>query len=312
MALLTLQATFCFACCTACSKAMGARVPTLEKVLLRSVLCLLFTVLGEGPLQLLRTLAAQARSSLLLLALRGTLGFVALFCYFEAANHMPLVRLTLITRLHPAISTSVAPFVLGEAVQARAWVTLALATAGVCVVALEKANDVAASGGSDDGGLFAGLRRPATFLAFGAALFTSAAFCSIRTLAVRGVPSVLTVAAFHAAGIPLSLLASRGLRGWVVPNATESALLFGTALAMQLAQISMTGVLRSRALSRVAPSSFLIIVWNVLIGLLFFANALPTVQTLLGCTLVVGALTWGERRRGRARVAALRSDSSGE
>ena len=249
------------------------------------------------------------RSSLLLLALRGTLGFVALFCYFEAANHMPLVRLTLITRLHPAISTSVAPIVLGEAVRG-AWVTLALATAGVFVVALEKASGSAASVDGDDGGLLAGLQRPATLLAFGAALFTSAAFCAIRALAVRGVPSALTVAAFHAAGVPLSVLASRGLRGWVMPNAAESALLVGTALAMQLAQLSMTQVLRARALSRVAPSSFLIIVWNVLIGLIFFASALPTAQTLLGCALIVGALAWGERGRGRARVAGARSDSS--
>jgi|TARA_B110000208_G_scaffold140403_1_gene169414 drug/metabolite transporter (DMT)-like permease len=74
---------------------------------------------------------------------------------------------------------------------------------------------------------------------------------------------------------------------------------------MQFAQLAMTSVLRTRQLSIVAPSSFLIIVWNVLFGLLCFGDGLPSLHTAVGCTLVVGSLAYGERNvRARVVVAA--------
>ena len=90
-----------------------------------------------------------------------------------------------------------------------------------------------------------------------------------------------------------------------VPAGREAWFLLATAVSMQFAQLAMTSVLRTRQLSIVAPSSFLIIVWNVLFGLLCFGDGLPSLHTAVGCTLVVGSLAYGERNvRARVVVAA--------
>ena len=230
---LTLVSTLCFAACTASAKAMGSRVPTLEKVFIRSILCAAISIASEGPGDVYRALKLQSATNIALLGLRGSLGFIALFCYFDAATVMPLVRLTLITRLHPAISSALAPKLLGEPVRSRAIVTLIIAGAGVVVVALEKAktSDGAGAGaGTAAASAAAALVQRSDAIALCAAVFTSAAFLCIRTLTLRKVPPKLIVLGFHAGGIPWSLGAALIFAGgpgavqyWVVSEIVVAA-----------------------------------------------------------------------------------------
>ena len=81
-----------------------------------------------------------------------------------------------------------------------------------------------------------------------------------------------------------------------MPTLYESALLLCTAVSMQIAQISTVELLRRRVVRRSAPSSFLIIAWNVICGSIFFSEH-PDAWTIAGCAIIIFALIWSEQER---------------
>ena len=71
----------------------------------------------------------------LCLVARGVVGFIALYCYFEGTRVLPLGNLTVISRLHPALSSVLCAVLLDEPLRrSQLWV-LGSAMLGVAIVA---------------------------------------------------------------------------------------------------------------------------------------------------------------------------------
>ena len=272
-----------FSLCTACAKGAGPRIPTYEKVFIRSFLNAAYLVIGRRRALVAGITKLDGGTRALLVA-RGAAGFVALFCYFEGTQILPLAHLTIITRLHPALSSLACAALLGEALRREHYVLLASSLAGVALVAQPSAAagaEVSATG---------------VAIALTAAVFTAVAFTLVRALNLRGVPPDVIIFAFHAGGGLLSALLGGAQFVW--PRQTEWRWLWGTVITMQLAQACMTRLLRARAVASAAPSSFLIVVFNILCGLAL-GDPFPNAFACAGCALIVGPLALVERARSR-------------
>jgi drug/metabolite transporter (DMT)-like permease len=266
----------------------------LQKVFLRSAL-LSFVSLATSRGEVMAEVWNSRHRALLLL--RGSVGFVALSCYYRAAMVMPLANLAVISRFHPLLSAGAASVLFrrspaaGDAPLGRRW-TVVLAAGAVGVVM------VAGPAWRGDGGATE-MEGPA--LAVLAAVFTSAAFLAIRSLRRRGVPGRAVIFAFHACGAVLAAATApltETLAAWKVPSFQEGAWLIGTAAAMQGAQLSLTALLARRGVGRAAPSSFLVCVWTTVFGCML-GQGLPPLRVAAGCALIVGPLAWAETLVGR-------------
>lgn len=273
---LVVGAAFFFSLCTACAKGAGRRIPTFEKVFIRSFLNVLFVAVTQRK-ELTEIWYSLGLKPKLLLAARGCAGFIALFCYFEGTQHLPLSDLTIITRFHPVLSSIFCAWALGEVLTQGHYLSFALSLVGVCCVAQPTGQ-----------GSWLG-----SAIALTAAIFTAVAFTLVRTLALLGVPRSAIIFAFHFASVPLS--AMLGWTSFIHPSPVEWVWLCGTALTMQLAQMCMTELLERRQVASAAPSSFLTIFWNTLFGTLLGDN-LPNPMAWLGCAFIVGPLVVAEWR----------------
>ncbi|CAJ1451493.1 unnamed protein product, partial [Effrenium voratum] len=170
-----------FSVLAAATKATGTRLSSYERIFLRSCFCVVLApVAGEAPRPPWRS---QHRG---LLLLRGGLGFLAVHSYYEAIARIPLATLTLISRLHPLLSTALAGLVLGEPLQRQQILVLLFAAVGTALLAPAQE-------------LFS-LSRDGSYgylMAVLAAVFTAAALLTVRTLTVLGEPPHHAREAFH-------------------------------------------------------------------------------------------------------------------
>ena len=102
-----------------------------------------------------------------------------------------------------------------------------------------------------------------------------------------------------------------GANKFVTPTMPEWGFLVGTAVTMQLAQHCMTTLLQQRPVASSAPSSFLIICWNVLFGCLL-GDPLPGPRVAVGCLLILVPLAVVESRNAAAPAAPVPARSETE
>ena len=277
-------AAFFFSLCTACAKGAGSRISTYEKVAIRSVFNSIYLILARRR-ELRDGLARLDATTKWLLVARGTAGFVALWCYFEGTQLLPLAHLTIISRLHPALSSVACAIFLGEAMRREHWIVLASSLAGVwCVAQPAASHDTASLTG--------------VAVALTAALFTAVAFTLVRALNLRQVAMPCIIFAFHFWSVVLSVA---GFRAFVWPTQTEWRWLWGTVITMQLAQVCMTRLLRVRAVASAAPSSFLIVVFNIAFGLAL-GDDVPNASACAGCALILIPMAVVEHARSRRAI----------
>eukprot|EP00434_Breviolum_minutum_P046270 symbB.v1.2.041749.t1/scaffold8593.1/size5702/1 len=156
--------------------------------------------------------------------------------YYDAIARIPLATLTLISRLHPLLSTALAGLILGEPVPHQQMMVLLVATLGTALLA--PAEEIFSGDGSAWG-------YSAALLA---AFFTAMALLCVRTLTVLGEPAHHAREAFHWGNLCGSLVL--GLpRGFMWPTSNETFWILITAVSMQLAQLALTHVLRSPVVS---------------------------------------------------------------
>jgi len=93
--------------------------------------------------------------------------------------------------------------------------------------------------------------------------------------------------------------------GFRVPTATDAALLVASGIANALAQYLWTRALHLAPAAAVSPFYYLLLVWALLIGFVFWGDV-PSVGLLAGSAIVVLSglfLLWHETRRSRSRLA---------
>ena len=275
-----VQAAFWFAVMALLVKlAAAGGLPTMQIVLARAVVTLALSTVG-----LVRAKQPPWGVNNRLLVLRGVFGSGGFICFYAAVIHLPLAEATVIHHISPVLTAVVAALWLGERLERRVLVGMALAFAGVILIAKPAAlfgDDAAASNISW------------SYVAVGVAgaLLASFAYVAVRKLGETE-PPILVVFYFPAISVPVSL--PFAIAEWVPPDLQGWLLLLGVGAATQAAQLALTkGLARERA-GKAISVGYLQIAFAMAFGALLFGQV-PGAWSLAGIALVVGSVYFAQR-----------------
>jgi S-adenosylmethionine uptake transporter len=242
-------------------------------------------------------------------AVRGLLGVVSFTGYYMAIAALPLADVVAVSFASPLFLTALSALALGEPVGARRWGAVLIGLAGVLVV-LRPGTSVF---------------EPAALLVVVSALFYAVSQTITRhlgstdsaaTIALTSTLFSLPVAAVgglvggrHDAGETLHPSLAFLLRGWVVPGPGELGLMALCGVLAGIGAYSLAQAYRAAPASTVAPFEYVMIIWAVLWGYVFWGDV-PGGAIVVGVAMIVGAGLWVvhhqagvERDRRRAHPA---------
>ena len=275
-----VQAAFWFAVMALLVKLAAERgLPTMQIVMARAVVTLALSTVG-----LVRAKQPPWGENNRLLVLRGVFGSGGFICFYAAVIHLPLAEATVIHHISPVLTAVVASLWLGKRLERRVLLGMALAFAGVILIAKPTAlfgDNAAASDVSW------------SYVAVGVAgaLLASFAYVSVRKLGETE-PPILVVFYFPAISVPVSL--PFAIAEWVPPDLQGWLLLLGVGAATQVAQLALTkGLARERA-GKAISVGYLQIAFAMAFGALLFGQ-IPGTWSLAGIALVVGSVYFAQR-----------------
>ena len=258
-------------------KIAGRRLGSMEIVLFRGVITLGLSWWSLRQLGIVRW-GTQRR----LLVVRGTLGSIALMCFFYSILHLPLGEATLIQNMNPVFATLLAALILKEHLRAPEVICLATSLVGVVFIAQPPL-------------LFGAHAQPSSLadigIALTGALASGTAYTLVRKMRQTEHPLVI-VFYLPLLSVPISL--PFALAEWVWPNAVEWLLLLAVGVTTQLAQVSMTRGLQLERTARATTVGYLQVAFAVLWGATILGE-IPDVWTLAGATTIIGStlvLSW--------------------
>jgi drug/metabolite transporter (DMT)-like permease len=270
-------------------KAVGQRIPSQEVVLVRGVLNVAFSY---ALLRRARVPPWGNRPGVLIL--RGLLGFAALSSLYYALVHLPLADATVLQYTNPVWTALFAVWVLGERMRRREAALVLTSLLGVVLVARPSVLF---------GGEASGLDMVAVAVALLGAMFSAAAYVTVRKLGRTEHPLVI-VFYFTLVTVPASLPGM--MAGAVWPTPAEWLVLLGVGVAAQGGQVYMTRGLQLEPAARATAVGYLQVVFAALWGVLFFGE-FPDGWTAAGALVILAstlALAWTHRRPPRRpRVA---------
>ncbi|MBV1705538.1 MAG: DMT family transporter [Hyphomicrobiales bacterium] len=301
---LKVVATLCFAVMAVIVKKNSARYPVGEIMAFRAapslpMIAAWMAAHGEFP-RALRTNRPREH------VLRGFFGASGMICLLSALYFLPLADATAISFAAPLMAVVFAAIFLGETVRVHRWTAVAVGFVGVMAMLWEKLG-----GGSNFTG--AALALAAATSAASAVVMTRRLMTTESTDAIvfwfacstTGVAlAALALAQFWPAGAPLAHFFARSR--WIEPTAADAGVLFFSGVISGVGQLSMTHSHRFAPAAVIAAFDYVSMIWATAFGFLFF-GALPTVATLVGAAVVIGAglyVIYREWRLGLARRAA--------
>lgn len=260
-----------------CVKHLGGRLPVAEVVFGRAVISLLL-----GWWMVHRAGLSPWGRHRGLLALRGVLGTVALFCVYAGLAWLPLGPATVLQYLYPTFTAALAWGSLGERFGRRLGLAMLLGWAGVAVLV----HPVGVSG------TLPPLDPAGVVTAVTGALFTALAYVSVRTLAGREHPLVI-IFWFPLVSLPMAL--PLVLLNPLWPQPSDLLWLLGVGLFTQLGQLGLTAALVRLPAARATAISYVQVPMAAVWGWLWFSEpvdwataggaALVLVATLLSLTV---------------------------
>lgn len=237
----------------------------------------------RGALRPLRTLLIRPVGLRVIGEIGGTLTFLS------AIAHMPLANASAIFQALPLVITLGAALIFGEPVGWRRWLAIAAGFVGVLVIV-----------------------RPGTagFSEVSLLALVSVAFCTLRDLATRKIPTeipslfiaLLTTFTVSSAGAVIMV----PLGGWIPPSPRTVGLLAVAAVLLLIGYQCIISALRTGDISAVAPFRYTALLWAMLLGYLAFGDR-PDGFMLLGAGIIVASGLYAfyrERVRNRLRPAA--------
>lgn len=269
-------------------KLAGRRLASMEIVLFRGVI-----TLGLSWWYLRRAGISPWGTNRRLLLLRGTLGSIALMCFFSSLVHLPLGEATLIQNMNPVFATVLAALFLKEHLRTAEVACLVASLMGVVFIA----RPVVLFGASADAA------NPAYIaVALTGALCSGSAYALVRRMRVSE-HSLVIVFYLPLMSVPLCL--PFALADWQWPTLMEWLLLIGVGVTTQLAQVSMTRGLQMERTARATTVGYLQVAFAVIWGAVVLGE-IPDAWTLAGAVTIIGsilALTWWRADRVGADTA---------
>lgn len=229
------------------------------------------------------------RSNVLRLHLsRAALGTIAMFCAYYAIAHMPLADFTALSFTRPLFATVMAVIVLHEVVRWRRWTATIVGFLGVLVMVRPGVAEV----------------NPATFVALGESV-SLALLIVIVKLMPRAEKTLTMLFWFGAFSIPITAVPA--FLVWEWPTAIEWLWLTVMALSGVVSQWLFILAFRTGEASFVAPIDYVRLIFVTITGYVMFAE-IPTVWTLLGAAIIVGATFYIMRRETKLAGGASVTD----
>ena len=273
-------------------KATAPHVPSGEAVFFRSFFAMPVIVVW---LAMRRELATGFRASNPMGHVwRGLVGTIAMGLGFAGLGYLPLPEVTAIGYAAPLLTVIFAAMFLGEEVRAFRITAVALGLIGVMIVVWPRLSITSgeAVGQTEAFG---------AILVLAGAVFAALAQVFVRKLVMtEKTPAIVFYFSLTATVLSLATLPF----GWVVPSATEAALLVTSGLLGGVGQIFLTSSYREADASVVAPFDYASMIFALGIGYFVFAEV-PTGTMLIGAAVVVFAgcmIIWRERQLGIERA----------
>ena len=273
----------------AITKAVSSEMNFGQIMLVRGVVAItLIATLAwhQGAIRPLRTLVMKPVALRVFGEVLGTVSFLA------AIVHLPLANTAAIFQALPLAVTLGAALMFGEPVGWRRWLAIAAGFVGVLVIV-----------------------RPgmAGFNQFALLALASVAFCTVRDLATRRIPSelpslfitLLTTVTVTMAGAVILF----PLGGWTPLSPRALGLLALAAVLLLIGYQCVITSLRTGDISAIAPFRYTALPWAMLLGYLAFGDK-PDWPMVIGAVIIVLSGLYAfyrERVRNRLRPAASAS-----
>ncbi len=231
--------------------------------------------------------------------MRGIVGVSAMGLGFFALTRLPLPEVIALNYAQPLLVIVFSAMFLGETIRIYRWSAVVIGLFGVVIISWPKLT------------LFTSEAGLSNEEAIGvAAQLLSAALSAVALLLVRKLVQTeksATIVLWFSLTASLVALVSLPF-GWVVPSWEQAGALVASGICGGVAQIFMTESYRHAEASTVAPFEYTSMLLGIAVGYFIFSD-LPTVHTLVGAVIVIGAgifIIWRERQLGieRARVKA--------
>jgi drug/metabolite transporter (DMT)-like permease len=271
---LRICGTLFFGVMGALIKQVSDAYPTGEIIFARAIFMVfpIFAVLlAQG--ELLRGISVK--KPLIHLSRVGT-GIISMFCNFAALRFLPLPDATAIGFAAPLITVIFSVFLLKEKARFHRWLAVSAGLLGVLMIF--SPHIVQSFAGSESRNALLG-----ALLALAGAVFSAFSMISIRRLAKTEKTSAIV---FYFAIGAAAAGALTAPFGWVAPTPVDGIILVMLGLLGGVGQILMTHSYRYAEASVVAPFDYVLLLWAIILGWLFFADA-PSWQMLTGAALVI-------------------------
>ncbi|MEC8889808.1 MAG: DMT family transporter, partial [Pseudomonadota bacterium] len=191
-----------------------------------------------------------------------------LLIYF-ALKHLPLELCAAISFVSPLFVTALSIPLLGERVGLRRWIAVLIGLLSVLIIL------------RPGGASF----QLAMLLPLGASLCWATGLTLTRLMRDR--EQALTVLAWSSL-VGVVALSPLAWSVWLTPNASQWTILILLGIFNGLGQYLVIRAFMLASASLLAPFSYSIIIWSMLIGLVVF-NSFPDAITLVGTTILIAA-----------------------
>ncbi|MBE0412518.1 DMT family transporter [Yoonia sp.] len=262
-----------FVAVTAIVKHLGQNVPAAQAAFLRYVLGLVFLVPMLRPILVARLTPRQLR----LFGMRGVVHTLAVILWFFAMARIPLAEVTAMNYLSPVYVSIGAALFLGEKLPPRRLIAVLAALVGAAIILRPGVKVI----------------EPGHLAMLGTAALFAAGYLIAKQLSGEVSPAVVV-------GM-LSITVTIGLAPfayavWVTPTLVQLGWLFLVAFFATAGHYTMTMAFAAAPLTVTQPVTFLQLVWAVLLGAIFFNEAVDAFVVLGGVIIMaaVSFITWRE------------------
>lgn len=258
---------------TALVKYLGTDIPAPQAAFIRYALGLVFFIPMIRPILNTRLTRRQWG----LFVVRGLAHSVGVSLWFFAMARIPIADVTAMNYLAPIYVTIGAALFLGERLAARRVIAVIVALVGAVIILRPGFREVG----------------PGHMAMLVAAVVFGASYLLAKVLTDE--VNVLVVVGMLSLWVTVGL-APMAASVWVTPDFHTIAVLFGVACLATAGHYTMTLAFRAAPLTVTQPVTFLQLVWAVLLGALFFDEAVDP-WVILGGVVILGSvsfITWRE------------------
>lgn len=275
---LMIAAFLCFSLMSVLMREVGHRVPVIQVVLVRQVIAFLLL----APWFWAARAQIRRPTGMRLHLARGLFAVGSMVCGLTAILLIPLADATAIQMAEVLFVTALAATILRERVGWRRWTATAVGFVGIFIMLKP----------------FGGGFQPAALLALVGALFGA---CSMIALRLGSSHDGTAAVLFWQGVVVLAVAGPVASYVWTPVGWSEALLLGVMGVVFTMGLWLFTYALRLADASALAPLQYLRLVMMAVVGWALYGEV-PTVATVVGGALVLGAAIYTIRRNAKVSV----------